>query len=333
MANAVYRSSSSTRKSRDHDRMRGNVRLTSVESEARALLLARSDGTQDQSDVAAPPLSSSSSSPEPHQAVPDIPDAAPSSPMTSSGKANPKTTDRTEDAVIADHAKAGQKEQEKASARIRVKETRPGERKKDISQQGNASGGWSLLLTPSLLLMLVVFELVTLSFFFLFGLIIGKGTVPPPPQIELERILPAEESRTEQAQEILPQEELRFMANLKADESAAEQQQPAPASNIERPESSKNAASVLADDSSLYDFVIRVAAFKSDEQADALRARLEGAGMRTRLQREKAQKGTWSFVLILFRGTEVKMNQMRETLPSFGIRDSIIVSKTAVQTR
>lgn len=252
--------------------------------------------------------------------------------MASSGKANPKTTERTEDAAIAAHAGAGQKEQVKASARIRVRETRPGERKKDIPQQENASGGWSLQLTPSLLLMLVVFELVTLSFFFLFGLIIGKGTVPPPPQIELERILPAEEGRTEQAQEILPQEELRFMANLKADESATEQQ-PAPASSVERPESSKNAASVLADDSSLYDFVIRVAAFKSDEQADVLRARLEGAGMRTRLQREKAQKGTWSFVLILFRGTEVKMNQMRETLPSFGIRDSIIVSKTAVQAR
>ena len=334
MANAVYRSSSSTRKNRDHERIRGNARLTSVESEARALLLARNDDTKEQNNVAPPPpLSSAPSSPTPHEAASPTADAAPTSQMTSSGKANAKTADHTEEHVITAHAKAEQKEQEKTSARIRVKETRPGGRKKEVPQHRENSGGWALQLTPSLVLMLVVFELVTLSFFFLFGLIIGKGTVPPPPQAELERILPTEENRTERTQEILPQEELRFMANLKADESATERQQPAAAPNGGRPEPQKSENSVLADDSNLYDFVIRVAAFKSDEQADALRARLEGAGMRTRIKNEKAQKGTWSFVLILFRGTEVKMNQMRETLPGFGLRDSIIVSKTAVQTR
>ena len=232
MANAVYRSSSSTRKNRDHERIRGNARLTSVESEARALLLARNDDTKEQNNVAPPPPLSAPSSPTPHEAASPTADAAPTSQMTSSGKANAKTADHTEEHVITAHAKAEQKEQEKTSARIRVKETRPGGRKKEVPQHRENSGGWALQLTPSLVLMLVVFELVTLSFFFLFGLIIGKGTVPPPPQAELERILPTEENRTERTQEILPQEELRFMANLKADESATERQQPAAAPNL-----------------------------------------------------------------------------------------------------
>ena len=108
------------------------------------------------------------------------------------------------------------------------------------------------------------------------------------------------------------------MANLKADDSAAERQQNGTTSAPAQQEPAKRSeTSILADDSNLYDFVIRVAAFKNEDQADALRARLEGAGMRTRLQREKAQKGTWSFVQVLFRGTEVKMTQLRETLPSF----------------
>lgn len=124
------------------------------------------------------------------------------------------------------------------------------------------------------------------------------------------------------------------MANLKADDSAAERQQNGTTSAPAQQEPAKRSeTSILADDSNLYDFVIRVAAFKNEDQADALRARLEGAGMRTRLQREKAQKGTWSFVQVLFRGTEVKMTQLRDTLPSFGLRDSIIVSKTPVQPR
>ena len=119
---------------------------------------------------------------------------------------------------------SGEEARDKTCVRPRSRNIRQGEHKKEApSQEGGRE--WPLRLTPSLVLMFVVFELVTLSFFFLFGLIIGKGTVPPSPQAELERILPAEENRTEQAQEILPQEELRFMANLKADDSAAERQQ------------------------------------------------------------------------------------------------------------
>lgn len=321
MANAVYRSSSSTRKSRDYERPRGNARLASVESEARAMPLERPEETQGQKNV--------SDKTSPPELLTDTPDFT-----TESRTFLPSDKDNspTEHAARTRNS-SGEEARDKTCVRPRSRNIRQGEHKKEApSQEGGRD--WPLRLTPSLVLMFVVFELVTLSFFFLFGLIIGKGTVPPSPQAELERILPAEENRTEQAQEILPQEELRFMANLKADDSAAERQQNGTTSAPAQQEPAKRSeTSILADDSNLYDFVIRVAAFKNEDQADALRARLEGAGMRTRLQREKAQKGTWSFVQVLFRGTEVKMTQLRDTLPSFGLRDSIIVSKTPVQPR
>ena len=313
MANAVYRNSSSTPKNREHDRGRGNVRATSsVESEARALLLSRHDDTEE---TKTPPEEKQNESPSLQE------DSSASASAPSSGdNAEPTVRERLRMTM----------ETPRASNRFHSRDARQGERKQ--GELRDASKGWPLNLTPSLILMFVVFELVTLSFFFLFGLIVGKGTVPPPQQAELEQILPEEVAENSPSQEILPQEALRFMTNLKTDESAEEQPQNTQAAATGNGEAqSKKESSFLDDDSNLYDFVIRVAAFKNEEQADALRARLEGAGMRTRLQKEKAQKGTWHFVLVLFRGTEVKMNKLRETFPSFGVRDSILVSKTPVE--
>ena len=48
------------------------------------------------------------------------------------------------------------------------------------------------------------------------------------------------------------------------------------------------------------------------------------------MTRDKAQKGTWYFVHVLYRGTKDNMEAMRATLVDFGIRDSIVSSTTPV---
>lgn len=205
---------------------------------------------------------------------------------------------------------------------------------------GKASGrptaegrAWELRLTPSMLVMAGVLTLVTLCFFFLFGLIIGRGSVPPPPSPALERLVHDEGGgRGEEAapERILPEEDLRFMTDLKNDQPE-ENSGSGPATTAkpagESAPPSKTPAAP-SPDKGQYDFVLRVAAFKSEDQADALRAKLEGAGMRTRMTREKAQKGTWYFVHVLYRGTKDNMEAMRATLADFGIRDSIVSSTT-----
>lgn len=208
--------------------------------------------------------------------------------------------------------------------------------------RGSAPRSWEVRLTPSLLIMLGVLTLVTLCFFFLFGLIIGRGSVPPPPQPELERLLPQTSTAAPEAPEhILPEEELRFMTNLKSDTTAAvgdasgEQTAPASvaASQAKPSREAGNAKPSAPDrpDTGKYDFVLRVAAFKAEEQADALRAKLEGAGMRTRMVKQKAQKGTWHFVQVLYRGTTDTMQALRDTLGEIGLKDSIVSSKTPVR--
>ncbi|MCH5276233.1 MAG: SPOR domain-containing protein [Desulfovibrionaceae bacterium] len=193
---------------------------------------------------------------------------------------------------------------------------------------------WELRLTPSILVMAAVLTLVTLCFFFLSGLIIGRGSVPLTASPVLERLVPDADKPgdEEKAQEqILPQEDLRFMSNLKKD-APAESEAPASPGVKATADGAPPAKAQPAPppDPGQYDFVLRVAAFKSEEQADALRASLEGAGMRTRMIKEKAQKGTWFFVQVHYRGTRDAMETMRETLGSFGIRDSIVTSATAV---
>jgi cell division protein FtsN len=189
--------------------------------------------------------------------------------------------------------------------------------------------------------MLGVLLLVTLSFFFLFGLIIGRGMIPPPKPAELEHLLPSEPAHTAEAPErILPAEDLRFLTSLRSDSNTP----PPPPSRPVTPASPQPSVNVgqtipavvqpdapqIQPDSALYDYVVRVAAFKSEDQADALRAKLEGAGMRTRLIKEPAQAGTWFYVQILYRGTPDNLQALRDSLPRFGVRDSLIASKTPV---
>ena len=209
------------------------------------------------------------------------------------------------------------------------------------SHGSSASRAWEIRLTPSMLVMLGVLALVTLSFFFLFGLIIGRGSVPPSTPPQLEHLLPpASPAEPENSPEILQEEELRFMTNLRRDpgedkdesgEQTGQQEAAKPsAENGGKPQTSTSAPSPAQKDTSKYDFVLRVAAFKSAEQADALRAKLEGEGMRTRMVQEKAQKGTWYFVQVLYRGTTDAMQTLRSSLERYGITDSIISSKTPV---
>lgn len=203
---------------------------------------------------------------------------------------------------------------------------------------------WQVKLTPSTLLTITILLLVTLGFFFLFGLIVGRGSVPPAQAPVLERLNPQTSSSPEHPEQILTEENLRFMTNLKSDAPPS-----AEVGNVSQAVDSKASgtakkgaegkpdttgkkeASEIKTDTTKYDFVVRAAAFKSENQADDLRARLEGNGIRTRLVREKAQKGTWYHVQILYRGTEAGVEELRTNLKKYAIKDTIIASKKAVE--
>ena len=78
-----------------------------------------------------------------------------------------------------------------------------------------------------------------------------------------------------------------------------------------------------------FDYVYQVAAFKSDEDADKLRTRLEGKGMHTRTQKN----GKLVLVLVNMRGTEDDAFNLREDLRHMKLGVPIMVSQKPVSTK
>ncbi len=78
-----------------------------------------------------------------------------------------------------------------------------------------------------------------------------------------------------------------------------------------------------------FDYVYQVAAFKSDEDADKLRTRLEGKGMHTRTQKN----GKLVLVLVNMRGTEDDAFNLREDLRHMRLGVPIMVSQKPVSTK
>lgn len=76
----------------------------------------------------------------------------------------------------------------------------------------------------------------------------------------------------------------------------------------------------------MYDYVFQVAAFRDGDTVDALRQRLEGRGLRTRMQRQ----GKLYVVLVLLRGDAQRAAEVQRTTESMGLGKPIQRSRTAV---
>ena len=73
----------------------------------------------------------------------------------------------------------------------------------------------------------------------------------------------------------------------------------------------------------LYDFVLQVAAVKSEDGADALRQRLEGHGLRTFLKRE----GKLFLIQVRFRGDEARSKELMAILQDLHLGRPMVISQ------
>lgn len=77
----------------------------------------------------------------------------------------------------------------------------------------------------------------------------------------------------------------------------------------------------------MFDYVFQVGAFKDEESVDGLRQRLEGRGLRTRLQRS----GKLLVILVLLRGNEGRAAEVVHACESLNLGKPILRSKTPVK--
>lgn len=76
----------------------------------------------------------------------------------------------------------------------------------------------------------------------------------------------------------------------------------------------------------LYDYVFQVAAMRSEDAVDALRQRLEGRGLRTKMQREKKMY----LVLVMLRGDEGRASEVLQILDDLHLGKPITKSRKPV---
>ena len=216
---------------------------------------------------------------------------------------------------------------------------------------------WNVTVTPSALVTMSVLGVILLGFTFLSGVIVGRGTMPLPQILELETLAPEDKNaQAKAAEKILTEEELRFMTNLKAREaegvlSAAETAKPArkdgkakaaekkQGKKAEKPaekQAEKKAEpkqEAKADTAGRFDYELRVAAFQDVAAAQRLGQSLRKEGMRVRLFAAKSGGVLWQYVSVLFRGTAEDLQAHRARLARFGLRDSMVISKKAVEAK
>lgn len=209
---------------------------------------------------------------------------------------------------------------------------------------GQKKRSFTLELSMSALITACIVTLIAFGWVFAFGVIVGRGYSPEKQMPTIAGLLPQPKQEAKPEAEILKPEDLTFMTDLKQKPGTALQPtrlnqnatQPAgtvtATRNGTKPASSPAAqAAPVQQPEGLYDFVLQVIAYKKSEQADNLRERLEGVGMRTRMAVEKAQggKARWYRVQVLFRGSDADLDAMRERLAKMGIKDASVLSRKA----
>ena len=184
---------------------------------------------------------------------------------------------------------------------------------------------------------------LALTFFFVMGILIGRGYRPEADIPQLQPIMPSNEHGQVTAQEppkVLTPEELDYQDRLKAPtEMDAIEPAPKPAPKPEKKKAEvKPAPKPEPADSAparpgepVYDYVYQVAAFRKVEMAEGLGKKLEAAGLSTNITAGDAKGSTWYRVQVLHSGTPASTDQMREILAKFGIQKPLLKKKTQVQ--
>lgn len=207
--------------------------------------------------------------------------------------------------------------------------------------EGRGVFAWRANITPSALVTMSVLALVMLGFCFLSGVIVGRSSMPLPQALELDTLLSEEPkegvAESEEPEKILPKEELRFMTSLKSDASggvladAQKDSDAKPAVTQEKAKQEKPAQEVQKPREPQFDYVLRVAAFKESNQAQALVNTLAKDGLRARRTQTKTSRTTWYYVQVLMRGSKGDLQVLRRKLDGYGLHDAMLISEKPVK--
>lgn len=190
--------------------------------------------------------------------------------------------------------------------------------------------------------------ILALTFFFVMGILIGRGYRPETDVPPLGELMPTKQhgiiAEVQVKPEVLRAEELEYPERLKgsADSRMDEQPSTTPKKPEPKPETVKPAdpgpekpevfqPTEATPGEPVFDYVYQVASFKQAEMAEALSAKLVAAGLRTAIQAGEAKGTTWHRVQVLYHGTPASTAEMKAVLTKLGMGKPLLKKKTASQ--
>lgn len=84
-----------------------------------------------------------------------------------------------------------------------------------------------------------------------------------------------------------------------------------------------------AEDSTVYNYVYQVAAFRERGAAESLKSRIEAAGLKARIESIASNDATWYRIQVLFQGTPEDTRRMKDALLPLGISKPLLKDKQA----
>lgn len=197
---------------------------------------------------------------------------------------------------------------------------------------------------------------LALTFFFVMGILIGRGYRPEADVPQLNEIMPTKEhgqiAEAQEKPEILKAEELDYPSRLKqSPEKVMDQPTPeakkAQAKVENKPEAPAPVKETKAKDKpikpevyqpeapkpgeAVFNYIYQVASFRKAEMAEALSTKLVAAGLRTAIESAEAKGKTWYRVQVLHHGTPESTAGMKAVLTKQGMGKPLLKKKTAVQ--
>lgn len=215
----------------------------------------------------------------------------------------------------------------------------------NVEEKKESIFSWRATITPSALVTISILTLVMLGFSFLSGVIVGRSSMPLPQALELDTLLSeppkSGENPLDEPEKILPKEELRFMTNLKNDAGGgilSNAKDNADSATSPQPAEDKNKKSVPEQKKKekaepLFDYTLRVAAYKNEDQAKNLASRLSKEGIKSSRTQKKAGRTTWHYVQVSLRGSKGDLQILRKKLDAFGLHDAMITGEKPVRKK
>ena len=208
------------------------------------------------------------------------------------------------------------------------------------SDARGSTGGSGLFLRPSSLIAACFLAVMAISLAYVAGVMSGRSynaRHAGAGEGVADEHSPSALAAAAEKPQVLALEELNFSRALRNEASRAKPAPPVESTAVaaQQPSGGVHAGGPAApadvpvpepQPAILRDYVFQVAAFKDEERVDSLRQRLEGRGLRTRMQRS----GKLYLVLVMLRGDNDRLTEVKRIFEEMGLNDPITQSVKAV---